>query len=255
MRDLPRRFIAVVSRLAPGAARREFRAEWEAELATDPSFGRAVGAVPDAWFLFRQQWSLDMLSQDLRYGVRLLARRPAYTAIVVLTLAIGIGATTAVLSVINGVLLQPLPYPDAARLVTVWENDRLNLKPRYPVAPANYEDWRAGTHSFDQLAAFVEGGGRLNAGSDTFHVNITAATVNVFDVLQARPLLGRTFAADEAVPPRHRVLVLSYAAWQSHFAADPAVIGRTVPFNDVPHRIIGVMPRGFAFPTPDVDGW
>jgi putative ABC transport system permease protein len=256
MRKLVRPFIALVSRLAPGAARREFRAEWDAELATDPSLARALGALPDAWCLFRQQWSLDMLSQDIRYGVRLLARRPAYTAIVVLTLAIGIGATTAVFSVINGVLLRPLPYPDDARLAVVWENDRLNLKPRYPVAPANYDDWRTGTHAFQHLAAYVEGGGRLSpAGADAFHVNVTAATTNFFDTLQVRPLLGRTFTAEESVPPRHRVLVLAYRTWQSRFASDPEVIGRTIQLNEVPYRIIGVMPRGFAFPTRDVDGW
>jgi hypothetical protein len=119
MADLVRRFIALVSRLAPGAARREFRAEWEAELAADPSFARAIGAVPDALFLARQQWSLQMLTQDVRYALRLLRRRPAYTAIVLLTLALGIGATTAVFSVISGVLIRPLPYPDAGRLLAV----------------------------------------------------------------------------------------------------------------------------------------
>src|SRR5215510_10973729 len=136
MPDWSRRFIAIVSRLAPGANRREFRAEWEAELAIDSSFARAAGALPDAWYLFRQQWSLHMLTQDIRYAVRLLRRRPAYTVVVLLTLAVGIGATTAMFSVINGVLIRPLPYPAADRLVTVWENDRINRKPRYPVAPA-----------------------------------------------------------------------------------------------------------------------
>ena len=99
MRSLLRRFIGMVSRPVPGAERREFRAEWEAELATDPSFTRAIGALPDAWWLQRQQWSLDRLTQDIRYGFRVLTRRPAYALIVASTLAIGIGATTAVFSV------------------------------------------------------------------------------------------------------------------------------------------------------------
>ena len=266
MRDLLRGFIALVSRLAPGADRRAFRAEWDAEIdaawngAGGPSSRshvarQALGSISDALFLSGQQWRPDMLVQDIRYGARVLTHRPGFALLVVLTLAVGIGATTAVFSVLNGVLLRPLPYPDSGRLVMIWENDRLNLKPRYPVAPANYDDWRRGSHSFDGLAAFVEGGGRLSAGGDPFHANITAATTNLFDVLGARPLLGRTFTADEAVPPRHRVLVLSYTAWQERFGADPAVIGRTVQFGETPYRVIGVMPRGFAFPGPDVDGW
>ena len=154
MRSLLRGFIALVSRLAPRASRREFRAEWDAEI--DAAWAgshaasararvarQALGSIADAWFLVRQQWSADVILHDVRYGARMLARRPAYTAIVILTLAVGIGATTAVFSVINALLLRPLPYPEPGALVTVWENDRLNRKPRYPVAPANYEDWRA----------------------------------------------------------------------------------------------------------------
>jgi len=255
MRETLRRFIALLSRLVPGAERREFRAEWDAELATDPSFTRAIGALSDAWCLHRQQWSLDMLSQDFRYGLRVLARRPVYTLLVILTLAIGIGATTAVFSVINGVLLRPLPYPDDQRLVVVWENDRLNLKPRYPVAPANYDDWRNGTPAFERLAAFVGGGGRLAAGEETFHVNVITVTTDLFDTLGVPPMLGRTFSGDESVPPRDRVLVLSYPLWQSRFAADPAVVGRTVQFNDAAYRVVGVMPRGFTLGDRDVDAW
>jgi len=255
MPDRVRRFIALVSRLAPVGARREFRAEWEAELAADPSFARAIGAVPDALFLARQQWSLQMLTQDVRYALRLLRRRPGYTAIVLLTLALGIGATTAVFSVISGVLIRPLPYPDAGRLLTMWENDRLNLKPRYPVAPANFVDWREGTHTLASMSAFGGGGGSIAAGGDPFHASITFASPNLFDTLQVRPFLGRTFEAGDAVPPRHRILVLSYTAWQTHFGSDPAVVGRTVSLDDTPYQIVGVMPRGFAFPERDVDAW
>src|SRR3954462_10790400 len=137
MPDLVRRFIALVSRLAPRRARREFRAEWDAELAAawqarrdrtwrgDAQVARrAIGSIPDAWFLFRQQWSADMFLQDVRYAPRLMRHRPGYTALVVLMLALGIGANTAVFSVIDGVLLRPLPFSDPSRLVMVWENDR-----------------------------------------------------------------------------------------------------------------------------------
>jgi hypothetical protein len=131
MRRLLRAWIGTLARLVPAASRREFRAEWDAELAVDPTMRRAAGAAADAWFLRRQAWSLDSWTHDVRYAVRALVRRPAYTALVLVTLAIAIGATTAVFSAIDTVLLRPLPYPDAARLVTVWENDRINRKPRY----------------------------------------------------------------------------------------------------------------------------
>jgi putative ABC transport system permease protein len=255
MRNLLRRFIAVVSRLAPAARRREFRAEWDAELATDPSIGRALGAVPDALFLVRQQWSAEMIAQDIRYGARALTRRPAFTAIVILTLAVGIGATTAVFSVVNAVLLRPLPYPDPARLVMVWENDRLNGKPRYPAAPANYFDWESASRSFEHLAGYVESGGRLSSGGEPFHANVTFTTTNFFAALGVQPLLGRTFTSDEGIPPRDKVLVLSHTAWQTHFGSDPAVVGRTVQLDETAYRVVGVMPRGFAYPSRELDGW
>ena len=256
MPDLPRWLIRAASRLAPRGRRREFRAEWEAELATDPTMARAVGAIADVWFLFRQPWRPDMILQDVRSSLRVLARRPAYTALVLLTLALGIGAATAIFSAIDAVLLRPLPYPEPARLVAVWENDRVNLKPRYAVAPANWDDWRSQSRSFEALAAFNPGGGgSLSTGGDPVHVAVPVVSASFFDVMGVPALLGRTFTRAEATPPNHRVLVLSYAAWQKHFASDPGVIERSVPFNGVAYRIVGVMPREFRFPIREADGW
>jgi len=258
MRRLLRAWIGTLARLVPAASRREFRAEWDAELAVDPSMRRASGAFADALFLTRQAWSLDVWLHDARYALRMLERRPAYTALVVFTLAIGIGATTAVFSAIDSVLLRPLPYPDAAQLVTVWENDRINRQPRAPVAPGNWHDWRSQTRSFEDMAAYISldaGGGSLSAGGDPFHATAPIVSANFFGVMGVRPLLGRTFTRGDVTPPNHRVLVLSFRAWQDHFRSDPGVIDRTVPFDDVPHRIIGVMPAGFQFPFRDGDAW
>jgi putative ABC transport system permease protein len=255
MRELSRGIVRAAARLVPGSRRREFRAEWDAELATDPSVVRAIGAVADAWFLFRQPWSPDMILQDIRYSLRVLARRPAYTVLVLVTLAVGIGAAIAVFSAIDTVLLRPLPYPDAGRLVTVWENDRLNLKPRYPVAPANWDDWRTGSRSFENLAAYLESGGSLAIGTDPVRVAVPVVSTAFFDVMGVRPLLGRTFTRADATPPAHRALILSFAAWQRHFGSDPGVIDRSVDFTGVPFRIIGVMPPDFRFPIKDPDGW
>jgi putative ABC transport system permease protein len=266
MPDLPRTLVRLASRLVPAHLRRDFRDEWEAELSAQRShppagprqaspLRRALGVVPDAWCLLWQQWSVDMVSQDVRFAFRVLAERRAYTALVLLTLAVGIGATTAVFSTIDAVLLRPLPYRDPARLVQIWENDRVNARPRYPVAPANWADWRAETHAFDSMSAYVSGGGSLSAGADPFHANVPAVTTGVFDTLGVRPALGRTFEHGDSVPPAHRILILSHAAWRNRFGSDPQAIGRMVKFNGVEYQIVGVMPEGFAFPSRDVDGW
>ena len=257
MPDAARWLVRAAAWLVPGSRRSDFRAEWEAELAVDPSLRRALGAVADAWFLFRQPWRPDMILQDVRSSLRVLARRPAYTALVLVTLALGIGATTAVFSAIDAVLLRPLPYPDASRLVAVWENDRVNLKPRYPVAPANWDDWRSATQAFDHLSAFVAGasGSLSNGTGDPFHVTVSIVSTGFFEAMGVRPLLGRTFTRADATPPNHRVLVLSHQAWQDHFASDPGVLERTVTYSGTPYRIVGVMPRDFRFPVRDGDGW
>lgn len=254
MRKVLQRFIAAVSRLAPPDARREFRAEWNAELATDPSLGRALGALPDAWCLFRQQWSLDMLVHDIRHAIRLMRQRPGYTALVVVTLAIGIGAATAMFSAIHAVLLRPLPFADPSRLVMIWENDRLNGKPRYPVAPANFADWRRGNQTLESIAAWIPQEGTLRTGGEPFHANTAVVTTDFFDTLGVAPLLGRGFTPND-VPPAQHVLVLSHATWMAHFGGDPAVIDRLYRFGDADYRVVGVMPSGFEFPDRTVDVW
>ena len=270
MPEVVRRFIRCVARLAPAWARREFRAEWEAELET--AWGtadhrrtwrdrrrlaaRALGAVPDAWCLFRQQWSLDMLLQDVRYALRLMRQRIGFTAIVVLTLAIGIGANTAVFTVINGVLLRPLPLKEPSRLMMIWENDRLNRKPRYAVAPANFKDWQEQNQAFEQIAAYVESGATFTSGGETVRIPGLVVTTSYFDVLGTPPLRGEAFSPDHGVPGHHRVLVLSYEAWQRRFGGDPAVVGREIDIGmGNPYRVLGIMPSGIVQPSGQVEFW
>ncbi|HET7619914.1 MAG TPA: ABC transporter permease [Vicinamibacterales bacterium] len=264
MPNLSHRLIALAARLVPASARGEFRREWEAELAWEARHGgasggrllrRAAGAVPDALALVRQQWSADMIRQDVRYALRLLLHRPGFTLLVVLTLAAGIGANTAMFSVVDAVLLRPLPFKDPSRLVRVWENDRLNHKPRYNVAPANFRDWQERTHAFEHLAAFMTGSTEMTIESETIHLEEAAVTTNFLDALGVPPLLGRTFTPDEKTRPRNRVLILSHTAWLNWFEADPNVVGRTVRLGETPFRIVGVMPRGFAYPDREIDYW
>lgn len=254
MRKVLCRFVAAVARLVPGERRREFRAEWQAELATDASLRRALGVLPDAWYLFRQQWSLDMLIHDIRYALRLLRLRVGYTAVVVVTLSVGIGASTAMFSAIHGVLLRPLPFGDPSRLVMIWENDRLNHKPRYPVAPANFEDWRRGNQTLDSTAGWIPQEGTLHTGGEPFHVNSAVVTTNFLDTLGVVPFIGRGFTPDDR-PPAQRVLLLSHAAWKAHFGGDRSVIERAFRFGDADYRVVGVMPPGFDFPDRTIDVW
>jgi putative ABC transport system permease protein len=269
MPDLLRRFIALVSALAPGATRREFRAEWEAEIAAawqDCRRGswrdgarlmtQAAGSLPDAWFLFRQQWRLDMLLQDIRYALRLMRQRPGFTAIVVTTLALGIGANTAVFTVINAVLLRPLALGEPDRVVAIWENDRLNAKPRYPVAPANFKDWQEQARAFEQVAAFREGSATFTVEGEGVRAPGAAVTTNFFDALGVRPVIGDGFTPGQAVAGQHRVLVLSYDAWQHYFQGNPAIVGRQIDVGaPAPFRVVGVMPRSFRYPQRETAFW
>jgi putative ABC transport system permease protein len=272
--DIVRRYIGLVSRLAPSWARREFRAEWEAELETAwrdvgavtgwqqrrHLAARAWGAVPDAWSLFRQQWSLELMLQDVRYGVRLLRQRLGFTAIVIATLAVGIGANAAMFTVIEGVLLRQLPLRDPSRLMMIWENDRLNGKPRYLVAPANFVDWQSQSQAFEQMAAYLGQSGTFTVDGQAVRVPDLVVTTNYFDVLGVRPLRGETFSPKHGIfhDRRQRVLVLSYEAWQRYFGGDPNIVGRDIDAGWGPgslFHVLGVMPRGLAQPAGPVAFW
>jgi putative ABC transport system permease protein len=157
-------------------------------------------------------------------------------------------------SAIHAVLLRPLPFADPSRLVMIWENDRLNGKPRYPVAPANFADWRRGNQTLESIAAWIPQEGTLRTGGEPFHANTAVVTTNFFDTLGVAPLLGRGFTPND-VPPAQHVLVLSHATWMAHFGGDPAVIDRLYRFGDADYRVVGVMPSGFEFPDRTVDVW
>ena len=261
-----RAFVRIVSLLVPGERRREFRDEWRAELAYEfgrPDRGsrvrrafRAAGALPDALALFLEQWSLDMLMQDVRYAWRLVGRRPAFTALIVATLALGIGANTAIFTVVNAVLLRPMPYPEPDRLVVVWEDDRLNGKPRYNVAPANFVDWQEQSRAFSGFCAYASSMATLTgAGGEPGPSRLAIVSASFNAVTGVQPLVGRGFTADDAKLGNHRVLILSHAAWQARFGGDPAAVGREIRLDDVPYRVIGVMPRGFTLLDEQVELW
>jgi len=192
------------------------------------------------------------LFSDLRLGLRILLRNPGFSATAILLLALGIGANTAIFSVVNAVLLRPLPYQDPSRIMQIWHVPPAKSFPGlslFSVSPANYLDWQAQNHSFEELAAY--GGTRFNVGGKERPESITAATVapGFFSILRVQPLLGRTFTPDDDRPGQGHVVVLGNALWRDHFGADPGVVGRDIVLDGETYQVIGVMPPAFKFPS------
>lgn len=191
--------------------------------------------------------------QDLRYAVRMLLKNPGFTIIAVLTLALGIGANTAIFSIVNAVLLRELPFADANRIVTLWENNSVDGLERDDVSPANFLDWRERQRSFEQLA-FANPNG-LDYVGDGEPVTFRAAVVSggFFEVLGAQPFRGRVFAPEEYEDGKNKVVVLSYGLWQGKFGGDPSIIGRTLILDEEPMTVVGVMRPDFRLHLFDID--
>ena len=197
---------------------------------------------------------MDSWLLDLQYTFRLLRKTPVFTLVAAGTLALGIGANTAMFSIVDSVVLQRLPYGDPDRLVMVWEDATLAGYPRNSPAPGNYTEWQRQNRSFTDLAATLRVSANLTGSGAPEQVLGRRVTPNFFSVLGVPPLLGRPFTEDEdrtGAP----VAVVSFALWQRRYGGDPSVIGRKILMNDSPYEIIGVMPRPFVFGDRDVDYW
>ena len=192
---------------------------------------------------------MDTLFGDLRYAVRLWSRNPGFTALAVLTLALGIGANTTMFSVVNATLLQALPFEDPDRLVTVWQGRSTNPLTTNIVSLPNYRDWVRRSRSFESIGLFDSAGRgyNLSGGPEPEQVSGVRVTASYFDVLGARPALGRTFTPDEEQPGRDRAVVLSHGLWTRRYGADPALVGRTIRVDGEARTVIGVMPPDFRF--------
>jgi len=196
----------------------------------------------------------DILKQDLRYTVRTLSRARGFALTAVLVTALGVGANTAAFSVADFVLLRPLPFGDPERLVRLCEGPRTGggWGCMNELSPANYRDFKATSSSFDAMGAFTGAGVNLVGVGEPRRLEIAPVTHEVLPLLGASPALGRVFEARE---DDRRAVVISYGLWQSQFGGDPSAVGRTVHLDGVAHTIIGVMPRGFYFPTRNVQMW
>jgi len=207
---------------------------------------------------------MGTLSNDFRYGVRLLRSRPMFTAITVVSLALGIGANSAIFSVANAVMLRPLPYREPEKLVMVWEQ---NLKSgrQSRVGPDNFHEWRKNNHVFEEMAAVAALDQRtLTGGAAPEQVQLHQVSANFFPMLGIQPALGRVFSEKEDMPQAtgktespygDRVVILSHGLWQRRFGGDPGILGKSVHLDGVGHTVIGVLPHGFKFNEESADVW
>src|ERR1700731_1004513 len=191
------------------------------------------------------------LTQDLRYALRQLHKSPGFAAVAVVTLALGIGANTAIFSVVNGVLLRPLAFKDPDTLVRVWHVPPPASFPgmtRFSVSAANYFDWENQNHVFDRMAIYTYRGFALTEGDKPEQVAGCAATSGFFSTLGVQPILGRAFTPEEDQPGHSNVVVLSHRLWQEHFGANPAIVGQNINLDGQSYLVAGVMPATFKFP-------
>jgi putative ABC transport system permease protein len=198
---------------------------------------------------------MNILWQDLRYSVRVLLKKPSFTAIAVLALAIGIGANSAIFSVVNAILLRPLPYRNFQRISRIWmDNPKLGVAEDWHSYP-NYIDYKEQNQTFEDMAAFNDRTFNLTGTGDPVRVVGVWATASLLSVLGVEPALGRSFTEAEEEPGKDLVVVLSNGLWQSRFGGDPGIIGQAINMNGANRTVIGVMPASFAFPEKRTEVW
>ncbi|HJY29647.1 MAG TPA: ABC transporter permease, partial [Pyrinomonadaceae bacterium] len=194
---------------------------------------------------------IETVWRDIRTGVRGLIHSPVFTLVTVLSLALGIGANTAIFSVVNSLLLRPLPYPESEQIVDVWHTPPQQSFPgldRFSVSPANYLDWKAQSTVFEQMAVYTQTGLSLSTSNDPLPLMGAIVSSDFFSVLRSNAMRGRTFTPDEERPGRDQVVVIGHGLWQRAFGGDPDIIGQTLTLNSRPFTVVGIMPAGFEFP-------
>jgi putative ABC transport system permease protein len=183
----------------------------------------------------------------------MLWKRPGFTVVAVITLALGIGANTAIFSVINAVLLAPLPYEEPERLVGVWERQVISNENQQPVALPNLDDWKEQNQVFEELAITRGVTFNLTQGGETERITGARVSNNLYSLLRVKPVLGRAFTEAEGQPGAEAVAMISYGLWQRRYAADPQLVGRSLQLDGLPCTVVGVLPRGLSYPTPDTE--
>ncbi|HET7240771.1 MAG TPA: ABC transporter permease, partial [Gemmatimonadales bacterium] len=195
------------------------------------------------------------ISRDLRYAWRALRASPGWTAVAVATLALGIGATTTIFTVVNGVLLRPLAYADPGRLVMIWNDFGVGAQSLPAVSPGDFRDYQLRSKTFQAFAAASGAGvanlrGNLTGDGEPERVDLTTVTANFFPLLGVKPMLGRTFTPEEEVAGGAHVVVLSHRLWLRRYGGDPGLVGRTIGVDGVAHQVVGILPPGFRLDLP-----
>jgi putative ABC transport system permease protein len=237
--------------LADGVAEAEATRVVFAELIDNDRFTRELGRVEPPIPKETKPLFMHNLIQDIRYGFRTLRKQPAFTCVVVLTLALGIGVNTVIFSVVNAVLLRPLPFPHASQLVTVTMASPRLGEDNVPLSVADFLDWRAQNQVFQDLAAYTDNWFSLTGNGEPQRLKGVWATAGFFSTLEATPLFGRTFAPGEDAPDGQPTVVLSQRIWQRSFNSDPQIVGKAITLNGRSRTVVGVMPQPFNFPPAD----
>jgi putative ABC transport system permease protein len=271
MERLARALVRIAGALVPSARRRAWREEWEAEIwhqlhggpGSDPEptggielLARCVGAIPHALWIRGEEWNVDTIWQDVRFAVRTFAKRPGFTFVVVATLALGIGANTAVFSVLDAVVVRPLAMPNSDRLLWIWGRTYQG-RAIASVSPPDFKDYLEGTRDvFEHFAARSSFGRRvvLTGGDKPEEIVIRGATADFLDALGLRPALGRFFTPGETAGDSSDLIVISHALWLGRYGGDPSVIGRTMQLDGTPYTIVGVLPERLGI-EDSIDAW
>jgi len=243
-------WIRLSSLLVPRDERRDWIEEWVAELSiTGSGLRQALGALSDAWYLRTEGWTMEGILRDVRMAMRRMIRKPMFTALAGVTLAVGIGANTAIFSVVDGVLLDPLPFPDSDRLVSVNHTaPGLNL-PVVPHSEGFYLRYQEGLHTLESFAVFGEATVNLITDGDPKRLVAADVSQEFFQVMGVSPERGRGFAPGEDRLGAEPVAILGHGVWQQDFGADPELVGQLAEMSGVRRRVVGIMPAGFDFPN------
>lgn len=254
------RLYSLLLHLYPASFRIEYGEEMRTVFARERRDAEGISGVAALWVstIFEVAFNAaavhtDILRQDLKYAARTLADARGFTLTAVLVVALGVGANTAVFSLVDQVMIRPLPFAEPGRLVKLWE-----IHPGYSrleLSPANYRDWKAMSHSFESMAAFTAVSHNLVGQGEPERVETEHVSAGLFPLLGAQPLMGRLFTAEEDQPDAPRTLVLGYGLWQAAFGGDPGVIGRNVLLDDTSYAVIGIMPADFHFPDSEAELW
>jgi predicted permease len=220
----------------------------EAKYAAMRKFGNVTRVKEETREVWNPVW-IEQLVEDVRFGLRMLRKSPGFTAVAVLTLALGIGANTYIFSLVDSLLLRPMEFQDPSRIVALWERLPAVSLDRNEVSPANFLDWKAQNHVFDHIAVQAWWDANLGGVEHPEHLHGFLVTPGYFQALNAQPMLGRTFLEEEGTPGKDHVAMLSYGLWRDHFASDSSIVGKSVLLNGIDFTVVGVMRPEFNYPS------